>query len=337
MIKENISLKTFNTFGIDVRAKYVYEALSIPKLQEVLNDASYAKLPKLILGGGSNVLFTKDFDGIVIENRIPGIEKLSEDENHVWLEVGAGVIWHHLVEYCLQHNLAGIENLSLIPGTVGAAPMQNIGAYGIELEKVFERLTALKICDGSIHSFDHPACCFNYRESIFKTHLKNQYIICSVILRLNKNPTFHTDYGAIKQTLAEMNVTELSIKAISAAVVKIRSSKLPDPKIIGNAGSFFKNPLLQNTEFEKFRQQFPHASYFAAGSDQHKISAAWLIEQCGWKGYRKNDVGVHQHHSLILVNYGAASGKELKVLAENIQDSVKQKFNIELCTEVNIY
>lgn len=334
-IQENFSLKSYNTFGVEVKSRFFVEVTSVPLLQDLLSTPLLKDLPKLILGEGSNVLFTQDFPGIVIKISLKGIEKTLEDDQHVWVTAAAGENWHELVLYCIQHHLSGLENLSLIPGTVGAAPMQNIGAYGVELRHVFDQLTAVRLSDGKLCRFDLADCHFGYRDSVFKNEFKNQYAIISVRLRLNKQPNFNLEYGAIKDTLAEMKIKEINIEAISHAVIHIRQQKLPDPKKIGNAGSFFKSPLLSEEKFSAIHQKFPDVPYFADG-DQYKIPAGWLIEQCGWKGRRVGDTGVHEHHALVLVNYGNGSGLEIKRLAENIQDSVKEKFSILLVPEVNI-
>lgn len=335
MIQENISLKPYNTFAIDVKTRFFCEATHLSMLQEILTNPRWRDVPKLILGEGSNVLFTQDFPGLVIKMAIRGIKKIGEDSEHVWVTANAGENWHQMVLFCIENQYAGVENLSLIPGTVGAAPMQNIGAYGVELTSVFDHLSAIRIQDGSVHRFDHQACHFGYRDSVFKNIYKGQFIIHEVILRLNKKPTFHVEYGAVRNTLSEMGVTELSIKAISDAVIKIRREKLPDPKQIGNAGSFFKNPIVSASVFKTIQDKHPEIPFFVS-DDHYKIPAAWLIEQCHWKGRRVGNIGVHQQHSLVLVNYGGGDGRAIKQLAKDIQDSVMEKFSIEILPEVNI-
>lgn len=337
MLKSNISLKPYNTFGIHVEAQYFSEITTTNHLVQILSLPEITSLPKLIIGEGSNILFTENFPGLVLKMKIPGIQKVKEDEDHIFLEVGAGENWHQLVEYCIEHGYAGLENLSLIPGTVGAAPLQNIGAYGVEFEQVFDRLTALRIDDRSFHDFDHAACQFSYRESIFKTQLRNQFVITRVQLRLRKKPAFTTSYQPLQQLLAAVDTDKLNIKMISDAVVKIRREKLPDPKLLANAGSFFKNPVISAAAFNDFIKAFPNAPYFSTRDMQYKIPAAWLIEQCGWKGKRQGNAGVHAQHALVLVNYGEETGQGIKDLAESIKASVKQKFNMELIAEVNIY
>ncbi len=317
-------------------AKYFAAFSSIDALKELLGFAPEHKKTKLILGGGSNILLTKNIDGIVLKNELKGIELIKEDAHHFYVKAAAGENWHRFVMHCIDHNYAGIENLSLIPGNVGASPMQNIGAYGVEIKDVFESLEALHKTDLSIHTFSANDCAFGYRESVFKKKYKDQFIILSVVLRLNKNHVFNTSYGAIEQELEKMQVKELSIKNISQAVINIRSSKLPDPKKIGNAGSFFKNPVITSEEFIALKKNYAAMPHFIINNDEVKIPAAWLIEQCGWKGYRNGDAGVHVHQPLVLINYGNASGKEIYDLSEKILQSVKKKFKIALEREVNI-
>ena len=336
IIQENISLQPFNTFGIKAKGRFFTEIQTIGELQELLVSPAYGAMEKLVLGGGSNLLFTRDFDGLVIKINLPGIEKIREDEDHVWVQAGAGVNWHNLVMFCIRHNYAGIENLSLIWGTVGAAPMQNIGAYGVEIKDVFEELEAVDIQNGHLRTFRHEDCHFGYRESVFKHDLKGRYIIARVTLRLNKKPTFHTTYGAIQDTLRDMNVTELSIQAISEAVCRIRTSKLPDPHQIGNAGSFFKNPEISPAEFERIKAEYPTLPSYPAAGGQVKIPAGWLIEQTGWKGKRVGNTGVHAQQALVLVNHGEATGDEIRRLSEQVQATVAEKFGVKLQAEVNL-
>jgi UDP-N-acetylmuramate dehydrogenase len=332
-LTRNFSLKPYNTFGINVMAKYFAAFTNTTTLAEILENKSQHKL---ILGGGSNVLFTKNYDGLVLKNEIAGIEKINEDNVHVYIRAGAGVGWHEFVLYCINNNFAGVENLSLIPGSVGASPMQNIGAYGVEIKDVFYELEAYNIEEKKLVTFSKSDCAFGYRESIFKNKYKGQFVITSVTFQLNKIPKYNTSYGAIETELEKMSVQLLSIKAISDAVINIRQSKLPDPKIIGNAGSFFKNPTIQNTLFEKLKNEFPNIVGYAVGENETKLAAAWLIEQCGWKGYRKGDTGCHEKQALVLVNYDNAMGDEILQLSEKIIDSVKLMFDVELHREVNI-
>jgi len=291
----------------------------------------------LILGGGSNILFTKNFDGIVLKNEIKGIEKVKEDDESVYIKAGAGENWHSFVLYCIKNNWAGIENLSLIPGNVGASPMQNIGAYGVEIREVFHELKAFHLHEKTNYSFALKDCEFGYRESIFKRRYKNEFVILNVTYRLNKTPAFNTSYGAIEQELEKMGVTKISIAAISQAVINIRSSKLPDPKEIGNAGSFFKNPSVSKEKFEKLKSEFPSIVGYENPDHTMKLAAGWLIEQCGWKGYRSGDVGIHARQALVLVNYGNAQGNDIFALSESVINSVVEKFDVLLEREVNIF
>lgn len=333
-IEENISLRQYNTFGIDVMARFFASFKDEEQLVSLL--VSKPKLYPIILGGGSNILFTKNVDGLVLKNDIKGIEVIKEDANHVYIKVGAGENWHRLVMYAIDRNLAGLENLSLIPGNVGASPMQNIGAYGVEIREVFEELEALHLKDKKVRVFSVNDCEFGYRESVFKRKHKDEFVILNVTFRLNKKPSFNTSYGAIEQELARMNVRHLNIQAISQAVINIRTSKLPDPAEIGNAGSFFKNPEVANNLFTKLQSSFPGIVGYPTGHGKTKIAAGWLIEQCGWKGVRRGDAGCHAKQALVLVNYGNASGKEVYDLSEEILKSVRQRFGITLEREVNI-
>lgn len=331
-IVEYASLKEYNTFGIDVKARW----LSVFDSQSALSEALAARRGALlILGGGSNILLTRDFDGLVLRNEIKGIELVREDEHYVYVRVGAGENWHGFVQHALQRNWAGVENLSLIPGSVGAAPMQNIGAYGVEIKEVFYELSAYHLAEKKVYTFSLNDCEFGYRESVFKRRYKGQFIILDVTFRLNKAPRFHTEYGAIREELEKMGVKDLTIQAISEAVIHIRRSKLPDPAQIGNAGSFFKNPTISVSKFEALKVAFPGIVGYP-GPAGVKLAAGWLIEQCGWKGYRKGDAGCHARQALVLVNYGHATGQEIYDLSEEILQSVKTKFGVELEREVNI-
>ncbi len=335
-IRENISLKPYNTFSIDAKAKHFAKFTNVDELSELLNAKPKAQNPKLILGGGSNILFTKDFDGIVLKNELHGIELIKEDNHHYYIKAAAGENWNGFVMHCIKHNYAGLENLSLIPGNVGAAPMQNIGAYGAELKDVFENLEAMNRKNFSIHVFTANDCAFGYRDSVFKTKYKDEFIILNVTFRLNKEPVFNTSYGVIEQELEKMQVKELSIRAISQAVINIRTGKLPNPAEIGNAGSFFKNPIINKKQYDELKKIYADMPGYATDALHIKIAAAWLIEQCGWKGYHKGDAGVHAKQALVLVNYDNATGKEIYNLSEEIMHSVKKKFNIELEREVNV-
>lgn len=332
-VTENFSLKNHNTFGINVSCRYFVECFSIDDFLSLLSDKQYFSLPKLILGGGSNILFTKNFDGIIIKNSMKGIEVIKEDDDDVLVKSGAGEVWHDLVLFCLKNNFGGIENLSLIPGTVGAAPIQNIGAYGVELKEVFFELEAIDIDSRNLKTFSSEDCGFGYRDSVFKNELKNKFIIANVTLKLNKHHHFNVSYGAIKDELKNKEVT---IQNISEAVCKIRMSKLPNPAEIGNAGSFFKNPVISKEKFELLKNEFPGISFYPAENNRMKLAAGWLIEQCGWKGKITGQTGVHKNQALVLVNYGNANGDEIFQLSEEIKKSVKEKFGVELETEVNI-
>jgi UDP-N-acetylmuramate dehydrogenase len=333
-IKENYSLKPFNTFGIDALAKQFGEFSSLEELHALINIRK--DNPLLVLGGGSNILFTKNFDGLILKNNLKGIELVNENDEHVFIKAGAGENWHGFVMHCIENKYAGVENLSLIPGSVGASPMQNIGAYGVEIKDVFHELEAYHIKDRGSRTFSNEECKFGYRESVFKNIFKNQFIITSVTYRLNKKPVYHTSYGAIQQELESMGVKELSIRAISQAVINIRSSKLPDWTKLGNAGSFFKNPQVGIEMYNSLKSEYPSIVGFPQGEGM-KLAAGWLIEQCGWKGYRKGDAGCYPKQALVLVNYGNAKGSELFDLSEDIIQSVNKKFGVLLEREVNIW
>jgi UDP-N-acetylmuramate dehydrogenase len=333
-IQESISLKPFTTFGIDQKAKYFTRVGSLYELKAALLAAKEQQLPVFILGGGSNILLTRDIDALVIKLEIKGINLVKEEGDQLLVEVGAGEMWHELVLHSITQDWAGLENLSLIPGTVGASPMQNIGAYGVEIKDVFDSLQAMHRETLEMHSFDAEACQFGYRESVFKQTLKDQYVITSVTFRLSKTPKFHLEYGAIREVLAANGIEQPSIRAISDAVIQIRQSKLPDPKEIGNAGSFFKNPTIANAQFDALKAEYPSIPGYPS-AEGVKVAAGWLIEHAGWKGKRIGDVGVHAKQALVLVNYGAGSGEELKSLSEQIQASVFEKFGINLQPEVN--
>lgn len=333
-LQENISLKPYNTFGIEVTARRFARFSSAGELQELL---SLHKGALLVLGGGSNILFTKNVDGLVLHNAIAGIEKIKEDKDYIYVKAGAGESWHGFVVHCLANSWAGVENLSLIPGNIGASPMQNIGAYGVEIKDVFHELEAFDLQEKNIVTFGLNDCGFGYRESVFKRQYKDRFVILNVTYRLYKQPRFAISYGAIEQELEKMGVKNLSIQAVSQAVIRIRSSKLPDPKEIGNAGSFFKNPSVPAARYELLKAQCPGIVGYPNAGDTVKLAAGWLIEQCGWKGYRKGDAGCHAKQALVLVNYGHASGAEIYDLSAAIKESVKEKFGVELEREVNIY
>lgn len=339
-IQQDVSLKHLNTFGIDVHAKYftvLNTAVDLPALFESETmEILQARDKIIVLGGGSNMLFTKNVDGLVLKNEITGIEKIGEDAAHVYIKAGAGENWHLFVLYCLENNYAGVENLALIPGSIGASPMQNIGAYGVEIKDVFHSLEAFDLEEKCFVSFNKTDCAFGYRESIFKKRYKNVFIITSVTFKLNKTPVFNVSYGAVTQELTDMNVADLSIQAIAQAVMNIRSSKLPDPKLIGNAGSFFKNPEIDLLSFEKLQVNFPGIAGYKLDDGKIKLAAGWLIEQCGWKGYRKGDAGCFAKQALVLVNYGNANGTEIYDLSSEIIQTVFDTFGVQLEREVNI-
>ena len=337
VLHHNISLKSYNTFGLDVNAQYVAMIRSEEDIEEVYHTRRFIPLPKVILGGGSNILFTGNQRRIFLKIEIDGIRVVEEDDDTAVIEAGAGIVWHQLVLWCVERNLGGIENLSLIPGTVGAAPIQNIGAYGVELERVFESLEAFDGKTGERREFAASECQFGYRDSIFKRKLKGKYIITKVRLRLTKrNHTFHTTYGAIQKTLEQMGVSDLSLDVVSRAVIHIRESKLPDPAQIGNAGSFFKNPIVEKPLVEALQELYPSLPVYPIDEAWDKVPAAWLIDQCGWKGERRGEVGVHTNQPLVLVNYGGGSGKEILRLSRDIQKSVAKTFGIDLEREVNV-
>lgn len=335
-IFKNHPLKNYNTFGIQSYAKYFAAFSSIDELKQISKLNEYKNEEKLFLGGGSNVLFTKDFDGLVLKNEINGIETIHEEERYVYVKAGAGVNWHKFVLHCIHKNFAGVENLSLIPGNVGASPMQNIGAYGVEIKDVFYSLEAYNYKENRIVNFTLNDCEFGYRESVFKKRYKNQFVILDVTFRLNKIPRYNISYGAIKEELEKMHVEKLSIKTISDAVINIRTSKLPDPNLIGNAGSFFKNPEINKHQLDQLLLIEPSIPSYKTKGDKFKIPAGWLIEQCGWKGYRNGDAGCYDKQALVLVNYGEAKGNEILELSEAIKKSVHNEFRLILETEVNI-
>lgn len=332
IIEENKSLRGLHTFHIAVSARYFAAFSSWEDLLDIPSD----KGPVFVLGEGSNTLFLSDFPGLILKNDIRGITLLHEDAEYVYVRAGAGENWHQFVMYAVAKGWGGVENLSLIPGSVGAAPIQNIGAYGVELESSFWDLEAFSLEDKKRVTFTRSDCAFGYRDSIFKGKCKGQYIILSVTFRLRKHPLFHTSYGALQAQLDKMGIAELTTEAVAQAVIQIRSSKLPDPEKLGNAGSFFKNPTVARARCEELLQSYPDMPSFPQPNDMVKIPAGWLIEQCGWKGYRKGDAGCYAQQALVLVNYGEASGRDILAVSEAIRGDVLQKFGIPLETEVNI-
>ncbi len=336
LIQEKVSLKTFNTFGIDATARYFATFSSADELVQLLSDSVCHNNQRLILGGGSNLLLTRNFDGIVLKNELKGIELISQDEQYYYVRSNAGELWHSFVMHCIEKNYAGAENLSLIPGCVGASPMQNIGAYGVEIKDIFHSLDAMHISDKTIKTFSLEECAFGYRESIFKRKEKGNWIILSVTFRLNKRAVLNTSYGSIEEELDKMNLDKISIRDIAKAVINIRSSKLPDPAVVGNAGSFFKNPVVSIEVYNAIKRSYNNAPSYPLNDHEVKVPAGWLIEHAGWKGKNLGRYGVHDRQALVLVNYGGATGKEIYDLSTSIIADIKQKFGIELEREVNI-
>lgn len=332
----NYPLLKLNTFGVDVKAKYFVSINTVNELIELTKTKVFKDLQLLILGGGSNILFTKDFDGLVILNSIKGKEIIDQTQESIFLKIGAGENWHELVMYTVDNGWGGIENLSLIPGNTGTAPMQNIGAYGVEIKETFVELEALEISSGKIVKFNNSDCEFGYRESVFKNKMKNQYIIVNITLELKKNPVLNINYGDVKAILESQNINNPSIKQVSDAIISIRQSKLPDPKIIGNSGSFFKNPIVSLNQLELIKKKYPNVVNYKINENEFKIAAGWMIERAGWKGKKFNNYGVHEKQALVLVNYGLANGMEIFNLSEEIILDIKDKFGIKLEREVNI-
>jgi UDP-N-acetylmuramate dehydrogenase len=330
---ENISLASLNSFRIEALARYYTKISSVDELSNLQLEQN---LPLLVLGGGSNILFTRDFSGYVLHNEIRGIEVIHEDEEQVLVRTGAGEVWHEFVEYCIGNGYAGVENLALIPGRNGASPIQNIGAYGVEVKDVFYELEAFHLFEKKLYRFSASECAFGYRDSVFKTRYKGQFMISSVTYRLSKKPSFHTTYGAITQELEKMGVQDLSIRAIGDAVIRIRRSKLPDPAEIGNAGSFFKNPEVSAEHFSLLRSEYPDIVGYPLSGGRVKLAAGWMIERAGWKGHRNGQAGVHNKQALVLVNYGGAKGQEIYDLSEEIRLSIREKFGVDLEREVNV-
>jgi UDP-N-acetylmuramate dehydrogenase len=333
LIEKNISLLPYNTFQLQAVAGEFASIHTVAELQELLRQ----KKPALILGGGSNLLLSRNVDGLVVKIDIRGIEEVKEDNTHIYIKAGAGEIWHDLVMYTMKRNWGGLENLSLIPGNVGAAPIQNIGAYGVELKDSFYELEAYDRTKNKIFSFGVNDCRFGYRESLFKSEEKGRYIILNVTFVLRKTPVLHTSYGAIRDELKKMGVESPTIQDVSKAVIAIRRSKLPDPAVIGNAGSFFKNPVVDQAKFLSLSAKWTDMPAYPHEDQSVKLAAGWLIEKTGWKGYRKGDAGVHKDQALVLVNYGKASGKEILELSNNISASVLKKFGVVLEREVYVF
>ncbi len=330
-------LSHLNTFGIAAKANALARFSDVGTLRELVFAPELAGMQRLVLGGGSNLLFTHDFPGVVLVNEVPGIALVSEDERSVQVKAGAGVPWHQFVLHCVANGWGGLENLSLIPGKVGAAPMQNIGAYGVEIKDCFHSLEALRIADGEVVPFERGACAFGYRESFFKREGRERFVILSVTFRLHKAPhALNTSYGNISDELARMGISQPTIKDVSDAVIAIRRSKLPDPTVLGNAGSFFKNPVVPAALAARIKEDHPDAVAYPAGEDHVKLAAGWLIEKAGWKGRRVGACGVHERQALVIVNHGGATGKEVYDLSEQVLRSVQERFGVELEREVNI-
>ncbi|MBI1192266.1 MAG: UDP-N-acetylmuramate dehydrogenase [Bacteroidetes bacterium] len=334
-IQRQVSLRPYHTFGTDAFASALAVADQPETLWALWNHPEFRDRPRMLLGGGSNVLFVRDFDGLVLLNRLGGLAEVDSDGSHVLLRAGAGVLWHHMVHYAVERGWGGLENLSLIPGLCGAAPMQNIGAYGAELKDVFHELEALDLQSGEVLRFDRQACQFGYRESVFKRQAAGHYAILSLTVRLALRPTLNVTYGAIQDTLKQMGIVEPSVSDVSKAVINIRQSKLPDPAVLGNAGSFFKNPEVGAAQAAELADRFPGMPQYPGGEGMIKLAAGWLIEQCGWKGKRLGNTGAHAQQALVLVNYGGATGAEIWQLACDIREAVLQQFGVTLVPEVN--
>ncbi len=336
-VEENISLKPYNTFGVDVKAKYLYPITTVEQFQELLTSDLFKLEPHYVLGAGSNTLFTKDYDGIIVKVDLKGIAVEDENDRLLKVKAMAGENWHSFVQYAVNNNWGGVENLSLIPGTMGAAPIQNIGAYGVEIKNVIDKVETIDLQTGGVRVFTNEECEFEYRESVFKRGLQKKYFISSVTLTLTKkNHVLNMHYGSLHERLMRMNVKDINIQIIRDAVIQIRQSKLPDPTVAGNAGSFFKNPTISIGHHEKLKNEYPSMPSYPIDNQQFKLPAGWLIEQCGWRGKRINKIGVHPDQALVLVNYGGGTGEEIFNFSKKIQRSVEDKFQILLTPEVNI-
>lgn len=335
MIKvlENYPLQKHNTFHVNVKSRYFFGFSKIKELQEFFRDDKYKKLSRFIIGGGSNVLFCNDYPGVVIKAESKEIDLIHETEDTVFIKAAAGVDWDNFVSYCVEHSYFGAENLSFIPGTVGAAPVQNIGAYGAEVKDIIDTVIAYEIATDKIVEFTNEECQFAYRNSVFKNELKGKYIILHVLFKLKKCADLNTEYGAIARELETAG--KLTIGSLRKAIIRIREEKLPDPSQIGNCGSFFKNPIVPKTKADSLKAEFPNIVTFDIDEGNVKIAAAWMIDSCGWKGQRIGDVGVHPHQALVIVNYGKSTGQEIVQFAEKIKTSVYNKFGVELDSEVN--
>lgn len=336
LVEFDVDLQPYNTLNISASARQFAAIENTGRLEEILQHPETNGQPLLVLGGGSNILFAGDFPGLVMHVEIAGRNVLEETDEHVLLEIGAGENWHETVRYCVERGWGGIENLSLIPGTVGAAPIQNIGAYGVEIEEVFQWLEAVEVESGEAHRFTRADCRFGYRDSIFKNELKGKFIVTRVVLKLSKNPEINASYGAIQSVLDERDITDPDIRDISDIIIDIRNSKLPNPETLGNAGSFFKNPVVDESIYKRIQKKYPEAPGYPMDDSEVKIPAGWLIEETGWKGKVVGNTGTYKQQALVIVNHGGATGKEILQLADRIQASVVEEFGIELVPEVNI-
>lgn len=326
-----------NTFGMDVYARYFHAFHTVEELQQGLSELSMsAKLPRMILGGGSNILFTRDYEGLILKNEIRGITILREDDDVVYVEAGAGENWHAFVMHTLKMGWNGLENLALIPGSVGASPLQNIGAYGVEVRDRIHSLKVIDLDDQSLVEFKNNDCVFGYRDSVFKNKYKGKFAILSVTFQLLKKPRLQLDYGAIRQELESMHIQNPAAADVAAAVIRIRTSKLPDPAVVGNAGSFFKNPTVDEHSYLALKKSYPDLIAYGLPSGNYKLAAGWIIEKAGWKGYRDGDAGCHPAQALVLVNYGHATGREILNLCQKIKSDVQKQFGLMLEEEVNI-
>jgi len=336
VIHENVSLKPYNTFGIEARCRYFTEIQTTEDFQSLINDPIYRSHEKLIIGGGSNLLFTRDFEGLVLKNSLSGITIVFENNDEVLIKAGAGENWHNFVIFCIERGFSGLENLSLIPGCVGASPMQNIGAYGVEIKENFEVLEAYSLMSGEKRVFNKTDCEFGYRESVFKKKYKGQFLIASVTFRLHKHAVVNTSYGAINDQLKVMGIKTPGIRDVSNAVIQIRQSKLPDPKLTGNAGSFFKNPEVSAEKYRDLINRFPTMVAYPVANGDYKLAAGWLIEQCGLKGFEMKGAAVHQKQALVIINQNNATGRAVYELSDYVLQKVIDKFGVTLEREVNI-
>ncbi len=334
LIKKDYPLKGLNTFGVEAYSKFYIEFIDIEDLHNFIGIEIKKYNNLFIIGGGSNLLFVNDFDGIIINPKLKGIQVINETENEIFLKVACGEVWDEIVEYCVNNNYGGIENLSFIPGNVGAVPVQNIGAYGVEAKDVIDKVIAIEIDTSKIKEFTNQECEFSYRDSIFKNKFKNKFVITHVIFKLLKKYQLITDYNQVKEDLDKIG--DRNIQNLRKAIINIRRRKLADPKEIGNAGSYFKNPVISEKKFNGLYRKYPNIPFFKMSEMQYKISAAWLIEKCGWKGKQEGDVGIYQNQPLVIVNLGKATGIEIFQFGKKIEKSVYEKFNIQLEKEVTV-